>query len=403
MITYRNCKIRWWTAGHPFWWISIWKHIEIAKSGGWTVGMSFRPKSITKPSKFAKISEIDCPTRISSKNLRKTDEIARSKTGTAANRFRRKPLGKQTKSAETCGIKSWNPPSYFVWKLLVKRRNCRNQSSNNATKFHLKPLANQRNQQNRVIDVAKRFRLKTVTEIDEIAETGSFYPLLSHQVRLGPKFVYEIRDFVYENFVSGEFRIRNGRAKCTKINAKPDFVSNPYKTYRNSSHGTKWAESDFVSKSLQNISKFVSRRENDQETNFVLPRFRHTIFSFVIRNLRLGAIRIRNPSISYTKSGFRIRNFRLVVRIWRRISSPEAKFAPRRISYTNFISKSHFVYGIYPFSYTNFVYTKIPSTTFRRGGGYVLSSACSSGICNDLGQKFLITIRVRVSYTSGSK
>ena len=60
--------------------------------------MVIRPKSISIIDEIQKILEISCPTRISLKTLRTTDEFTRSGTGTAATGFRRKPLGKQTNS-----------------------------------------------------------------------------------------------------------------------------------------------------------------------------------------------------------------------------------------------------------------------------------------------------------------
>ena len=60
--------------------------------------MVIHPKSISIIDEIQKILEISCPTRISLKTLRKTDEFTRSGTGTAATGVRRKPLGKQTNS-----------------------------------------------------------------------------------------------------------------------------------------------------------------------------------------------------------------------------------------------------------------------------------------------------------------
>ena len=85
--------------------------------------MSFRLKAISEIAEMHKIPEIDCPTRISSKTLRKTYEIARRKTGTAATGFRRKPLGKQMNAEEIGGTDSRNPGLGIRLKPLVNQRN----------------------------------------------------------------------------------------------------------------------------------------------------------------------------------------------------------------------------------------------------------------------------------------
>ena len=145
-------------------------------------------------------------------------------------------------------------------------------------------------------DVEKRFRLKTVTKTDESCKSSHFYPLLSPQVRLGPKFVYEISDFVYEIFVSGRFRIRNDGARWTKIAMqKPDFVSKPYETKRKSVPIDEIRRIGFRLKSLRLQAKNRLGWENGQGADFVLPRFRHTKFPFVYEKSASLGFRIRIP------------------------------------------------------------------------------------------------------------
>ena len=144
-------------------------------------------------------------------------------------------------------------------------------------------------------DVGKRFRLKTVTKIDESCDSNRFYHLLSPPVRLRPKFVYEIGDFVYENFVSVQFRIRNDGARWTGIPMrKPDFVSKPYETKRKSVPIDEIRRIGFRLKSLRLQAKNHLGWENGQGADFALPRFRHTEFPFVYEMQFVSAIRIRN-------------------------------------------------------------------------------------------------------------
>ena len=97
MKTYRKCKIRWWTACHRFWLISIWKHIEIAKFGESAAGTSFRWKSISNIIEMSEISDLDRPSPISLKNQWKIIEIATAKTGIAPTTIRWKTLVKSSK------------------------------------------------------------------------------------------------------------------------------------------------------------------------------------------------------------------------------------------------------------------------------------------------------------------
>ena len=219
-------------------------------------------------------------------------------------------------------------------------------------------------------DVGKRFRLKTVTKIDESCDSNRFYHLLSPQVRLRPKFVYEIGDFVYENFVSVQFRIRNDGARWTGIPMqKPDFVSKPYETKRKFVSIDEIWRIGFRLKSLRLQAKIRLGWENSQAADFVLTRIRHTKFPFVYENSASLGFRIRIPWISYTKSGFRIRNFHFVVRNRRRNSSPGPKIGTTRNIVYDFSSpKVDFVYEIHGFRIRN-SYTKKSRLRLFVGGG----------------------------------
>ena len=109
--------------------------------------------------------------------------------------------------------------------------------------------------------------------------------------------------------------------------------------------------------------------ENGQAADFVLTRIRHTEFPFVYENSASLGFRIRIPWISYTKSGFRIRNFHFVVRNRRRNSSPGPKIGTTRNIVYDFSSpKVDFVYEIHGFRIRN-SYTKKSRLRLFVGGG----------------------------------